>query len=70
MMHQLTVDSRHCRGLHLCHQCEAITPGLVHYCEMHGRVLISWPNTAAKQPLLSKLIVNCPDRAIMMKPVE
>jgi len=47
MMHQLLIDHQYCRGLQLCHQCEAVRPGLVKHCEQHGRLLISWPATAA-----------------------
>ena len=69
-MHQLTIDQRACRGLTLCHACEAIKPGLVEHCAINGRLLISHPNTAAQSSVLSRLTVACPDRAIMIKPIE
>lgn len=70
MTHQLTIDKKHCRGLSLCHACEAITPGLVLHIERHGRLLISGPSTAEHSSTLSRLAVCCPDLAIMIKPVE
>ena len=70
MMHQLTIDQKTCRGPALCHECEAITPGLVEHCAINGRLLISHPNTATHSSVLSRLIVACPDRAIMIKPIE
>lgn len=69
-MHQLTIDRSRCRGLHLCHQCEAIKPGLVKYCEQYGRLLISHPSTGRHSSTISRLIVECPDRAITMEPIE
>ena len=70
MTHQLTIDQKFCRGLGLCHACEAIKPGLVHHCERYGRLLISDPSTAAHGATLSRLVACCPDQAIMIKPVE
>lgn len=69
-MHQLTIDFVDCRGLNLCHACEAITPGLVKHCQHYGKLLISWQNTGAQSALLSRLAAACPDRAIMIKPVD
>lgn len=68
-MHQLTIDFADCRGLDLCHACEAITPGLVKHCQRHHRLLLSWQNTGAQSALLSRLVACCPDRAIMIKPL-
>lgn len=70
MMHQLTIDQKHCRGTTLCHACEAIQPGLVEYCAINGRLLISHPNTAEHSSVLSRLAQVCPDRAIMIRPVD
>jgi len=70
MMHQITISPRYCRGLGLCHACEAIQPGLVLHCERHGRLLISHPATAEHSATISALIAACPDRAITIKPVE
>lgn len=70
MTHQLTIDQKHCRGLDLCHACEAIKPGLALHVERHGRLLISGPATAENGSTLSRLVACCPDRAIMIKPVE
>ena len=69
-MHQLTIDPKCCRGIALCHACEAIKPGLVDYCTKHGRLLISFANTARYSSMLSRLAQVCPDRAIMIKPME
>lgn len=68
-MHQLTIDAHACRGLHLCHACEAIKPGIIDYCTKHGRLLISFANTAQQQPIISRLIAVCPDQAIVIKPL-
>ena len=68
MMHQLTINA-HCRGLDLCHACEAVMPGLVKHCEQHGRLLISWSSTGRHGGALSRLIQACPDRAIHLKPL-
>ena len=70
MMHQLTIDQKTCRGPALCHECEAITPGLVACCAVNGRLLISWENSGRHASTLSRLVAACPDRAIMVKPVE
>jgi ferredoxin len=69
-MHQLTIDTKYCRGLHLCHTCEAIRPGLVKHCEQHGRLLVSWQATGSNAATISSLIAHCPDRAITITPVE
>lgn len=70
MTHQLTIDQTHCRGLSLCHACEAIKPGLALHVERHGRLLVSGPATAENGSTLSRLVACCPDRAIMIQPVE
>jgi len=70
MMHQLLIDHQYCRGLHLCHQCEAIRPGLVKHCETKGRLLISGPATAANGSTISALIACCPDRAITINALD
>jgi hypothetical protein len=68
--HQLTIDQRYCRGDELCHACTAILPGLYDHCLEHGRLLISHPATGKHGGLLSRLIACCPDRAIVVVPVE
>jgi ferredoxin len=68
--HQLTIDRRYCRGDDLCHTCTAIFPGLYEHCQEHGRLLISHPATGEHGGLLSRLIACCPDRAIVVVPVE
>lgn len=69
-MHQLTIDADACRGIDLCHLCTAIKPGLVEHCAKHGRLLISHDNTSRIQPILSRLVAVCPDRAIMIEPID
>ena len=59
-MHQLTIDPKYCRGLALCHVCEAIKPGLVMHCHHYGRLLISHEHTASMQPTISRLVAECP----------
>jgi hypothetical protein len=68
--HQLTIDQKYCRGDDLCHACAAILPGLYEHCLEHGRLLISHPATGAHCGTISKLISCCPDRAIVVVPVE
>jgi ferredoxin len=68
--HQLTIDQRYCRGDELCHQCTAILPGLYDHCLEHGRMLISHPATGDNAGTISQLISSCPDRAIVIMPVE
>jgi len=69
MLHQLTVDPRYCRGLHLCHQCEALQPGLVEHCKTAPVVIQEW---AAREQgsMLSALVACCPNRAIHIKPID
>ena len=62
MTHQLTIDQKYCRGLSLCHACEAIRPGLALHVERHGRLLISGPETMAQSTTITKLINCCPER--------
>jgi hypothetical protein len=69
MMHQLTIDPSACRGITLCHACEALMPGLVNHCKHYGNLLISHENTAVNSSRISRLISECPDRAIMMQPL-
>ena len=69
-IHQLTVDRKRCRGIHLCHPCEVLQPGLVHACERQGHITIQeWAAREQGQDL-SALIVACPERAIMIQPVD
>lgn len=70
MMHQITVDADRCRGLHLCHACEAAMPGLVQHCEQHGRLMVSGESLTCHSQKISQLIARCPDRAVMVKRVE
>lgn len=70
MMHQITVDTNRCRGLHCCHACETVHKGLVEYCANHGRVLVSWQSTSRYSDTISRLISACPDRAIVIKPFD
>jgi hypothetical protein len=70
MTHQLTIDQRYCRGDELCHACTALLPGIYEHCLEHGRLLISHPSTGEHGGLLSRLIAGCPDRAIVVIPVE
>lgn len=69
MMHQLTIDQKACRGVSLCHGCEAITPGLVEFCSVNGRLLISAENTAIHSSTISRLVAACPVRAIFIKSI-
>ena len=69
MMHQLTISDR-CRGMALCHACEAVAPGIVNHCQRHGRVLLSGPSTGAHGDTISRLLQACPERAIHLKPLE
>lgn len=69
-MHQIVIDTKRCRGLHLCAACESIKPGLVKYCEQHHRLLVSWPSTSRYADTISRLIASCPDRAIVIKPLS
>lgn len=69
-IHQLTVDRNRCRGVHLCHQCEVLQPGLVQACERQGRIIIQeWAAREQGQDI-SALARCCPDRAIMIQSVE
>ncbi len=68
--HQLTVDQSRCYGLHLCSSCERVAPGLVGYVKKHGKILIGRWAMIEKSPVISKLAITCPSRAIMVKPVE
>jgi hypothetical protein len=43
---------------------------LYEHCLEHGRLLISHPATGEHGGLLSRLIAGCPDRAIVVVPVE
>lgn len=70
MMQQIAIDQNRCRGLHCCHECELLLPGLVQYCSHHGRVLVSWESTGSHGDTISRLIAACPDRAIVIKPLE
>jgi len=68
--HRLTIDVHRCRGLRLCHQCEALQPGLVHACEQQGHITIQeWAAREQGQDL-SALARCCPDRAIMIQPAK
>jgi len=66
--HKLTIDQKRCRGLNLCHQCEALQPGLVAACEKQGLINIQEWVLREQGLSLSALIVACPDRAIMIMP--
>jgi len=69
-LHHLTIDANRCRGVHLCHQCEAMHPGLVEWCETYGRVDINeWASRDHSQDI-SRLIVACPERAITVQPAK
>jgi hypothetical protein len=70
MTHQLTIDQKYCRGDDLCHACSAVLPGLYEHCLEHGRLLLSGPSTGEYGGLISRLIACCPDRAIVINPVE
>jgi len=70
MMHQLTIDQSRCHGLDNCRACERVAPGLVAYVKKHGEILIGRWALIEKSPVISKLAIICPSRAIMVKPVE
>lgn len=67
-MHEITVDSRRCRGTYICHQCEAVLPGLVQACERDGLILVNDWALSDNSPTISELVRCCPDRAIMIMP--
>lgn len=69
MMHQITVNRDLCRGPHCCYECERAIPGIIKYCEQHGRVLVSWESSGKHADTISNLIASCPDRAIVIKPM-
>lgn len=68
MDHHLIIDHRRCRGVALCHCCEAITPGIVAACRSRGHVVVAPWAVREMSPMISQLIVACPDRAIMVRP--
>lgn len=69
-IHYLTIDPRRCRGLHLCHQCEILQPGLVQACERQGHVTIQEWALSEQGAAMSALIEACPERAIMIQPAK
>jgi len=65
-MHRITVDTKRCRGTYLCHQCDAIKPGLVLACERDGHVVVQDWVLRDQGGSISALIASCPDQAIMI----
>jgi Fe-S-cluster-containing hydrogenase component 2 len=70
MMHAITVDESRCIGLDICHACEGVHRGIRDHCRNHGRLLVSWPNTATHSQTITRLINACPNRAITIMPLE
>lgn len=68
--HEITINPDRCHGTHICPACEVILPGLVKHCEEHGRLLLGEWALREKSPVISRLLVACPSRAIMVRPVE
>jgi hypothetical protein len=69
MTHQLTIDQSRCHGLENCKACERIAPGLVAYCADNGHVLIGEWAMVEKSAMISRLVVFCSARAIVVRPV-
>lgn len=69
-MKKITVDKKRCRGLHLCHRCEAVQPGLALACGRFGHVIVQDWAARDNSAMISQLIQTCPDRAIMIMEVQ
>lgn len=70
MMHELIIDQKRCVGTDICHICETVKRGVSAHCTEHGRLLVSWPNTAEHSGTISALIARCPVQAITIKPIN